>query len=190
MNAIRRFFNSCAGRQFRSYREALRQLLTTSINEVKIKEDFTTGGSKLLEKLDDYIAHASAVLHLIGKWAGKTAKSVEVRAILDTCEDAADKTRRWVEAHLFGLVRRYDGLRLVVAGEQVPRLESAARWACLAIRRELPLITDPDHWCRYLRDVLRVTTYPDDHINRLVRAFQGSPRPLGTLLANLQKRGR
>jgi hypothetical protein len=432
MNFVRRYFISCASAEFRSYRDALRQHLTTGTADTKVQEDFTNGPRTLLEKLDDYIGKATAVLHLVGKWAGSVAKPAEVRAILarypdfpsvvpeladcldpdscpltytqweaflaiyhripcfiyiaddtsqretgwtedaqqtalqqqhmerlrkmakdretlpfqdakdvaisfyrsldaeltgaafaqansigaaitwpavttpsaygladrepevelfvklisgqtaqrilllhgpsdrgksslltefenlslsnhglgcaraefkngpslrevlfslsqdlpgvrfarfhrdlernaveplrtaflqdiseslqpvvlllDTYEDATDEARQWVEQHLFNLARRFDGLRIVVAGQQVPQVQGT-RWESLAIRRELPPITDAAHWCRYARDVLNVpvTEAPDEHITTMVKAAQGSPRPLGTLLSNLRE---
>jgi hypothetical protein len=105
--------------------------------------------------------------------------------ILDTYEDATDEAQRWVEQQLFELVRRFEGLRIVVAGQKVPD-HQAKSWQNLVINRELPPITDPSHWCRYARESLNLTQVPDDHIETLVRAALGSPRPLGTLLGNLQ----
>ena len=94
MTIQRRCFISCASAEFRTYREELRRYLTSSIAEVKVQEDFTNGPATLLEKLDDYIANASAVLHLVGKWAGSRPKPAEVRAILERYADFADGTAR------------------------------------------------------------------------------------------------
>lgn len=82
MTTSHRIFISCASHEFRSYRESLRQQLTTAIGEAKVQEDFINSGGSLLEKLDDYIRHSSAVLHLVGDWAGSCAQPAEVQAIL------------------------------------------------------------------------------------------------------------
>ncbi len=105
---------------------------------------------------------------------------------LDAYEGATDESRRWVEQGLFGLARRFDGLRVIVAGQTVPNVDSSPPWAHLARSHELPPITDPAPWCQYLREVLGVTGVPDDHVATMVKATRGSPRPLGSLLANLQ----
>lgn len=106
--------------------------------------------------------------------------------LLDDYEEATDEAQRWVEQSLFSLARRFDGLRIVVAGQKVPALEASALWASVAHSHELPPITDPVSWCRYLREVLGVTGIPDEHVVTMVKAARGSPRPLSTLLAGLQ----
>ncbi len=75
-------FVSCASREFYGYRETLRGHLTSHIGEAKVQEDFGNSGGSLLEKLDDYIQHSSAVIHLIGDWAGSCAQPAEVQAML------------------------------------------------------------------------------------------------------------
>jgi hypothetical protein len=105
--------------------------------------------------------------------------------LFDTYEDATDESRRWVEQSLFGLVRRFNGLRVVVSGQQVPVSDAPARWTGIARTHELPPITDPAPWCRY-RDSLGVKDTPDDHVRTMVKAAKGSPRFLGSLLSNLQ----
>jgi len=112
-----------------------------------------------------------------------------VLLVLDAYEGATDEARIWVEQGLFGLARRFDGLRVVVAGQKVPVIDASVRWASVARVHELPPITDPRSWCRYLREVLGVTSIPDDHVTTMVKAARGSPRFLGTLLPNLQTAG-
>ncbi|MBK7003193.1 MAG: hypothetical protein IPH35_25730 [Rhodoferax sp.] len=75
-------FISCASTEFLGYRKALRGHLTSHIGEAKVQEDFGNSGGSLLEKLDDYIQRSSAVLHLIGDWAGSYAQPAEVQAML------------------------------------------------------------------------------------------------------------
>lgn len=85
----RQFFISCVSTEFRTYRGELRNHLTTATREVKVQEDFAVGPATLLEKLDDYITNANAVLHLVGKSAGSKPRPPEVRAILDKYTDLA-----------------------------------------------------------------------------------------------------
>ena len=96
--------------------------------------------------------------------------------LLDTYEDATDESRRWVEQSLFGMVRRFDGLRVVVSGQQVPVPDAAARWAGIARIHELPPIMDHVPWCRYLRDSLGVTDIPDEHVENDGQGDEGKSR--------------
>jgi hypothetical protein len=77
-----RIFISCVSKEFRSYRDALRQLVTTAGLDAKVQEDFTDGGGTLLEKLDDYVQRCQAIIHLVGQGAGARPTTAEVRAIL------------------------------------------------------------------------------------------------------------
>lgn len=107
--------------------------------------------------------------------------------LLDTYEAATDETRHWVEQSLFGLARRFDGIRIVVCGKVVPLVEPPPRWSDIAHWRELPPVSDHSDWCHWLREVLGVTTIPDDHVCTMVRAVRGSPRALSSMFCELQK---
>jgi hypothetical protein len=115
--------------------------------------------------------------------------------VLDTYEQATEEASRWVENRLLPHVRRYDGLRLVLAGIKVPALDPSRPWSRIATSRELPLIKDPAHWCDYARRVMGLTVSGDDqmkfddHIRIIVRAAAGHPRLLETLVANLVSDG-
>lgn len=63
-------FLSAVTDEFRSYREDLRRILTRPNVGVKTQEEFIAGGSVTLEKLDDYIQHCEAVVHLVGAQIG------------------------------------------------------------------------------------------------------------------------
>lgn len=125
-----RFFISCVSNEFGNYRGSLRQHLTTHVGEVKVQEDFSTSGGSLLEKLDDYVRHSSAVLHLVGDWAGSCAKPAEVQAILNRYPGLAD-----------ALPELKDGLRAR------PCPFSYTQWECyLALYHQVPCyiyIADP-----------------------------------------------
>jgi hypothetical protein len=111
---------------------------------------------------------------------------VPVLLILDTYEQATDEAKRWVEEQLFRRVLRRDSLRIVLAGQSVPQVDARAPWAHVAFRSELPLISDPAHWCRF-RKVIGLTEYDDNDVETLVKAAAGSPRLIRTLLSNLQQ---
>ena len=50
--------------------------------DVAVQEDFGVGGGTTLEKLDTYIRHCDAVIHLIGKAAGAVPEGPAVAALL------------------------------------------------------------------------------------------------------------
>jgi hypothetical protein len=61
-----KIFLSTVSDEFRPYRDQLRTDLTRHNVEVKVQEDFIDLGSDTLDKLDVYIAHCDAVVHLVG----------------------------------------------------------------------------------------------------------------------------
>ena len=70
-----------ASAAFPEVRAKLRHYLTAADCEVKVQEDFrqTRGGT--LEKLDEYIRHCDAVIHLVGKMPGHLSHA-EAAALL------------------------------------------------------------------------------------------------------------
>src|SRR5262245_16510994 len=77
--------------QFRACRGALRGALTRHNVEVKVQEDFKDLGGDTLDKLDTYIAHCDAVVHLVGDMAGSTPPELPLRALREKYPDLADK---------------------------------------------------------------------------------------------------
>jgi hypothetical protein len=86
-----RVFISCVSNEFRTVREDLRQRLTTHRDEVKVQEDFGVGGGLLIEKLDRYIRHCDAIIHLSGDGLGSLAKPAEVAWVLATYPDLSQR---------------------------------------------------------------------------------------------------
>src|ERR1700722_13846377 len=75
-------FLSTVSDEFRSYRDQLGGDLTRHNVEVKVQEDFKALGGDTLDKLDVYISHCNAVVHLVGEMAGSDPGGTEVRALL------------------------------------------------------------------------------------------------------------
>jgi hypothetical protein len=65
-----KIFLSTVSDEFRRYRDLLRSDLTRRNVEVKVQDDFKDLGGETLDKLDVYIAHCDAVVHLVGDMAG------------------------------------------------------------------------------------------------------------------------
>ena len=63
-------FLSTVSDEFCAYRDQLRSDLTRHNVEVKVQEDFKALGGDTLDKLDVYIAHCDAVVHLAGDMTG------------------------------------------------------------------------------------------------------------------------
>jgi hypothetical protein len=70
-----RIFVSCVSCEFGTVRQALRVYLTRADCDVKVQEDFALSPDTTLIKLDDYIQHAAAVIHLIGAEAGSMVEA-------------------------------------------------------------------------------------------------------------------
>jgi hypothetical protein len=77
-----RIFLSTVSDEFRAYRDQLRSDLTRHNVEVKVQEDFKALGGDTLDKLDVYIAHCDAVVHLVGEMTGSTPGEREQQALL------------------------------------------------------------------------------------------------------------
>jgi tetratricopeptide (TPR) repeat protein len=77
-----RVFLSTVSDEFSPYRDQLRSDLTRHNVEVKVQEDFRDLGGDTLDKLDVYIAHCDAVVHLIGDMTGSQPGEREQRALL------------------------------------------------------------------------------------------------------------
>src|SRR5580658_778185 len=76
-------FLSTVSDEFRAYRDQLRGDLTRHNVAVKVQEDFKDLGGDTLDKLDVYIAHCDAVVHLVGghvrRYSGRAATANAAR---------------------------------------------------------------------------------------------------------------
>ena len=75
-------FLSTVSDEFRAYRDQLVHDLTRHDVAVKVQEDFKDLGGDTLDKLDVYIAHCDAVVHLVGDMCGAAADEREQRALI------------------------------------------------------------------------------------------------------------
>jgi hypothetical protein len=76
-----KIFLSTVSDEFRAYRDALRTDLTRHNVEVKVQEDFKDLGGDTLDKLDVYIAHCDAVVHLVGNMTGSAPGELALCAL-------------------------------------------------------------------------------------------------------------
>jgi tetratricopeptide (TPR) repeat protein len=76
-----RIFLSSVSDEFRNYRDQLRHDLTRHNVEVKVQGDFVDLGADTLAKLDTYIRHCDAVVHLIGDMTGSVPGTPEQEAL-------------------------------------------------------------------------------------------------------------
>lgn len=77
-----KIFLSTVSDEFRPYRDQLRTDLTRHNVDVKVQEDFVDLGGDTLDKLDVYISHCDAVVHLVGDMLGSAPSEREQRALL------------------------------------------------------------------------------------------------------------
>src|SRR5271156_5158928 len=77
-----RIFLSTVSDEFRPYRDQLRADLTRHNVAVKVQEDFKGLGGDTLDKLDVYIAHCDAVVHLVGEMTGSAPGEREQQVLL------------------------------------------------------------------------------------------------------------
>jgi hypothetical protein len=102
-----RIFLSTVSDEFRTYRDALRGDLTRHNVEVKVQEDFKDLGGDTLDKLDVYIAHCDAVVHLVGDMAGSAPPELPLRLLRKKYPDLADKLPPLGEALQSGISLSY-----------------------------------------------------------------------------------
>lgn len=87
MSTNKKLFLSAVSSEFVSYRNLLADDLKRPNLDVAVQEDFVVTGGKTLEKLDTYIRHCDAVIHLIGKATGGVPEEPAVAALVATYPD-------------------------------------------------------------------------------------------------------
>jgi tetratricopeptide (TPR) repeat protein len=102
-----KIFLSTVSDEFRAYRDALRTDLTRHNVEVKVQEDFKDLGGDTLDKLDVYIAHCDAVVHLVGNMTGSAPGELALRALRKKYPDLTDKLPPLCEALRNGISVSY-----------------------------------------------------------------------------------
>src|SRR5262249_7338674 len=75
--------------------------------EVKVQEDFKDLGGDTLDKLDTYIAHCDAVVHLVGDMTGSSPGELALRALRKKYPDLTDKLPPLCEALRNGISISY-----------------------------------------------------------------------------------
>jgi tetratricopeptide (TPR) repeat protein len=95
-------FISCVSDEFGHYRDAMRDGLKRANVETKTQEDFIAYGGPTLEKLDDYIRHCEAVIHIVGNMTGSMANQLSLKYINEKYPD---------------FVKRFPHLQTVLTGE-------------------------------------------------------------------------
>jgi hypothetical protein len=80
-------FISCVSNEFANYRDAVRRDLTRPNLDTKIQEDFIAYGGATLEKLDEYIQHCEAVIHICGDMTGSLANNLSIQYINEKYPD-------------------------------------------------------------------------------------------------------
>jgi hypothetical protein len=91
MSINKKLFLSIVSSEFASYRQLLSSDLKRPSLDIAVQEDFVVSGGKTLEKLDTYIRHCDAVIHLIGKATGSMPEEHAVAALLRTYPDFATR---------------------------------------------------------------------------------------------------
>jgi tetratricopeptide (TPR) repeat protein len=84
-------FLSTVSDEFRAYRDQLVHDLTRHDVALKVQEDFKDLGGDTLDKLDVYIAHCDAVVHLVGDMCGAAADDRQQRALIAKHPDLQTK---------------------------------------------------------------------------------------------------
>ncbi|MCJ7601598.1 MAG: hypothetical protein MUO63_08865, partial [Desulfobulbaceae bacterium] len=82
MSANKKLFLSAVSSEFISYRNLLAGDLKRPNLDIAVQEDFVVTGGSTLEKLDTYIRHCDAVIHLIGKACGGVPEEPACSALL------------------------------------------------------------------------------------------------------------
>jgi hypothetical protein len=81
MTTRKKLFLSAVSSEFISYMTLLAGDLKRPNLDVAVQADFIVTGQSTLEKLDEYIRHCDAVIHLIGKGTGSMPPEPAVAAL-------------------------------------------------------------------------------------------------------------
>ncbi len=84
-------FISCVSDEFASYRDAIRRDLSRPNLDTKIQEDFIAYGGATLEKLDEYVQHCEAIIHICGDMTGSMANELSIQYINNKYPDFAKR---------------------------------------------------------------------------------------------------
>lgn len=84
-------FLSTVSAEFRTYRDALRDLLERPNVTVKVQEQFIATGTLTLDKLADYIEACDAVVHLVGDMTGAPAHPRALESLKARHPDLTDR---------------------------------------------------------------------------------------------------
>ena len=98
MRGNKKLFLSAVSSELASYRNLLAADLKRPNLDVAVQEDFVVGGGTTLEKLDTYILHCDAVIHLIGKAAGAVPEGPAVATLLAKYPDLGARLPPLAEA--------------------------------------------------------------------------------------------
>ncbi len=144
-----KIFLSTVSDEFGRHRDLLRADLTRHNVEVKVQEDFKDLGGGTLDKLDVYISHSDAVVHLVGDMTGGFPGERGLSALRTKYPDLADKLPPLGEALKNGVsvsytqweawLAIYHGTLLFIA----KAAESAERGPKYAPTRDSALRTSP-----------------------------------------------
>lgn len=91
MSENKQLFLSAVSDEFRPFRALLASDLKRPDLAIATQEDFIVTGGSTLEKLDTYLRHCDAVIHLVGKAAGALPPEPAVAALLARYPDLADR---------------------------------------------------------------------------------------------------
>jgi tetratricopeptide (TPR) repeat protein len=100
-------FLSTVSDEFRAYRDQLNHDLARHNVAVKVQEDFKDLGGDTLDKLEVYIAHCDAVVHLVGDMCGAAADDAQQQALLAKHPKLSEKLPPLGEALKNGLCLPY-----------------------------------------------------------------------------------
>ena len=87
MTGNKKLFLSAVSSEFESHRQLLAADLKRPNLDVAVQEDFGVTGRSTLEKLDTYIRHCDAIIHLIGKATGGVPEEFAVAALITKYPD-------------------------------------------------------------------------------------------------------
>jgi tetratricopeptide (TPR) repeat protein len=91
MAKVTQLFLSAATSEFGEHRTHLAKLLHRPDLTVAVQDEFINSGGSTLEKLDDYLVHCDAIIHVIGHATGSIPEVPAVTALRTRYPDLAEK---------------------------------------------------------------------------------------------------
>lgn len=145
---------SCVSDEFGNYRDVMKKDFTRPDLDAKIQEDFISFGGPTLEKLDEYIRHCDAVIHIIGDMTGSMINEF---------------SRQYLNKHFPDFGTRFPELKDALKGDAEVSYTQCEAYLAIYYNKRLFITTPTEtaqRYFRYRKDIAQ-TAMQEMHLDNL-----------------------